>query len=127
MEEAFGRQCFVFDKMKNHPKENFSSRFAQLPLIKQLGHIGAEIHRASNWEEKKDTTSRNNALERAIDLIDAILGGVHLSHRTKEIARLKEIICGCYAGKSENNVSLSMLDNYFLTLAIYARNQKSHV
>ena len=103
------------------------SRWAKLSLIEQLAHVGAEIHRANNWEQKKDTTSRNNALERAIDLIDAILGGVHLSHRTKEVARLREIICGCYAEKGENNVSLSLLDNYFLTLAIYARNQKSHV
>ena len=125
MEKAFGSQCFVFDKMNNHSKESSSSRFAQLPLIKQLAHVGAEIHRAHNWEEKKDTASRNNALERAIDLMDAVLEG-SLSHRTKEIARLKEIICGCYAGQSESNVSLSLLDNYFLTLAIYTRNQKSH-
>ena len=110
--------------MKIH-SEDFLSRFAQLPLIEQLAHVGAEIHRASNWEQKKDTVSRNNALERAIDLLDSILER-NLSHRTKEITRLRELLCDCYADKHENNVSLPALDNYFLALAIYARNQKHH-
>ena len=101
------------------------SKWIQLPLIEQLAHVGAEIHRASNWEQKKDTVSRNHALERAIDLVDSILAGTNLSHRTREIARLRETICAYYAGKSEGNDSLSMLDNYFLSLAIYARNQKA--
>ena len=103
------------------------STWVKLSLIEQLAHVGAEVHRASNWEQKKDIQSRNNALERAIDLVDSILAGANLSHRTREIARLRETICACYAGKSEGKDSLSMLDNYFLTLAIYARKQGHHV
>lgn len=102
------------------------SRWAKLPLIEKLAHVGAEIHRAGNWEQKKDLQSRNNALERAINLMDSILDGARLLHRTKEIARLREVICGCYTEEGGRSDSLSLLDNYFLTLAIYARNQKSH-
>ena len=102
-----------------------SKEWIKLSLIEQLSHVGAEVHRASNWEQKGDMKSRNNARERAIDLVDSILAGTNLSHRTREIARLRETICAYYAGKSEGNDSLSMLDNYFLSLAIYARNQKA--
>ncbi len=100
------------------------SRWAKLPLLEQLGHVGAEIHRANNWEQKKDKTSRNNALERAIDLMDLVLNNVKLHHRTKEITRLREVVCGCYTDSGENTTSLPLLDNYFLALAVYARNQK---
>lgn|SRR3989338_5295915 len=102
------------------------SKWDKLPLIEQLSHIGAEIHRASNWEQKNDKISRNKALERAIDLMDLILNNANLHHRAKEITRLREVVCECYTENYENNVSLSMLDNYFLTLAIYARNRKHH-
>lgn len=102
-------------------------KWGELPLIEQLAHVGAEIHRAGHWEQKKDKISRNKSLERAIDLMDLILNNAHLHHRTREIARLREVVCDCYTDRHENNVSLSALDNYFLTLAIYARKQKQHV
>ena len=103
------------------------SKWNQLSLIEQLSHVGAEVHRALHWEQKKDTASRNNCLERAINLIDSILGGANLKHRTREIARLREVICDNYAGENENHASLSMLDNYFMPLTVCVRNRKSHV
>ncbi len=103
-----------------------SLQWNKLPLTEQLSHVGAEIHRAGHWEKKNDKASRKKALERAIDLMDSILNRTHLPHRTREIARLREVVCDCYTDRSKNDVSLPMLDNYFLTLAIYARNQKHH-
>ena len=98
-----------------------SVTWEKLSLIEQLSHVGAEIHRAEHWEKKRDKESRNKALERAIDLMDSILNNTNLRHRTREITRLREVVCDCYADKGAMDVSLPMLDHYFITFAIYSR------
>lgn len=91
-------------------------------LAQQLGNIGSEISRAQHWEQKNDLTSRNQALERALDLVDLTLADQKHIKRFKEITRLREIISDLWQQNREYDVSLTDLSAILLDYGILARS-----
>jgi len=90
-------------------------------LAWQLGNIGSEILRAINREKIGDTSGRQNALERALELIDFTLSDKNHLQRLKEIVRLRELVADNYVNAGYYQVSLNDLQNYLLPFAILAR------
>lgn len=78
----------------------------------QLGHIGSELARADSRQQINDPDSAQEALCRAIDLIDLTLGDQRWSSRLKEIARLREIVGGHYAKAELYGTTLKGLESY---------------
>ena len=87
-------------------------KWSKFSLAQQLGHIGSEISRARHWEEKKDLTSRDNALERALELVDLTLEDRRWRLRLKEIVRLREVIGDWLIGQKNYDVLPSALEEY---------------
>ncbi len=90
-------------------------------LAWQLGNIGSEVLRAINREKIGDEAGRQNALERALELIDFTLSDISNSGRLKEVVRLRELLAAIYVSDDYYGVSLVDVQNYLLPFAVVAR------
>ena len=93
-------------------------KWSRFSLAQQLGNVGSELARARYWEEKNDFKSRNNALERALELIDLTLEDKRWQMRLKEIARLRELVSDWLLGQKTYEVIPSALEDYCTTFAL---------
>ena len=99
-------------------------RWFKFSLCEQMGHIGSEISRASVWENKHDLKSRNNALERALELIDVTKDDSRLYKRRRELCLLREMVADKYIDAAIYNTSLKDLEKYCLDFALVANKNK---
>ncbi|MFH1858244.1 MAG: hypothetical protein ABH845_05005 [Candidatus Omnitrophota bacterium] len=83
-----------------------------LTLAQQIGHVGSELTRAHHWEAKQDPLSRDRALLRALELLDATLEDRRWRKRLKELARLREVLCGLFCRDYRYDISLEPLLDY---------------
>lgn len=97
-----------------------AGRWYELSLFEQMGNIGSEISRAKNWYNK-DKTHFENAVFRALELIDLTLADPRWRQRLKEIARVREVVCDAYLGGKEYGSTFENLLPYFDQFAIAAR------
>ncbi len=99
-------------------------RWFKFSLCQQMGHIGSEIARARIWEDKNDLKSRNQALERAFELIDITKDDVRLYKRRRELCYLRELLGDKYIDAAVYNTSLKDLEKYCLDFALVANKDK---
>ena len=83
-------------------------RWQRLTIREQFGHVTSEFVRAKNWQAKNDLESRNRALERALEFIDATLEICDPPTRL-EFIRFREMVTSCLAG---HDISLDDLERY---------------
>jgi len=96
-------------------------KWREMTIFEQLGNITSEISRAISWEKKGDLTLKNNALERALELINLTLDNKNLKNGLKEIARLQELVADNYAEEKTYDVSLEDLYNCLLPFAVISK------
>jgi len=96
-------------------------RWQKLSLAEQIGNIGSELARAQSWDKKNILEHKNQALIRALELIDLTLDSIHKPSQLKEIARLREAVAGLFVGGAEICVSFADLEKFYLPFAIIAR------
>ena len=94
------------------------ARWKQFSTKQHLGHITSELNRAKNWEDKNDLVSRNNALERALDLANLTVA-CYTGTRRREFARFREIIAHCLSQSNTYRISLSDIQRYGLQHIIH--------
>lgn len=97
------------------------ARWQKLSLAEQLGNIGSEISRARHWEELNDSASRQQALERALELIGYTLSIKHRWPGLKEASYLNEIICDLVGKTNFYNISLLMVEKFCLAFGFKVR------
>ena len=90
-------------------------------LCQQMGNIGSEVGRAARWKDK-DPKLFEEAVFRAIELLDMTLADTRWKNRLREIARARETLCDAFTGGKEYNSSFSELEKYFYHFAYAARN-----
>ena len=95
----------------------------KLSLIEQMGNISSEINRALNWRDK-DQKIYENAIDRALELLDLTISDPRWQNRLKEIVRTRELLCDAILGGKEYKTSLNDLDRYFFNFALAARLKK---
>ena len=93
-------------------------RWFAFSLEEQFANIGSEIHRLISAEKNHDHARFYAAFDRALELIDLSLSDPRWKTGYKEIARLREILCGLYFGRNEYDTSLQDLDDYFFRFAL---------
>ena len=84
-------------------------RWFKFSLCEQMGHIGSQITRARIWEDKHDLKSRNQALERAFELIDTTKDDSRLYKRRRELCYLREMLADKYIDAAVYTTSLKDL------------------
>ncbi len=95
-----------------------SSRWSELSFAQQMGHVGSEIARVRHWEKQKDTASRTQALERALELLDLTLDSTKTVSQLKEIARLREVVAVWYLGQKTYDINEAGLENYCVSFSM---------
>ncbi|MSU74922.1 MAG: hypothetical protein EXS55_00170 [Candidatus Magasanikbacteria bacterium] len=95
-----------------------------MTLCEQLGNVGSEIGRATKWERQGDVSRRNQALDRAFDLLDLTMADTRWRKRLKEICRAREVVADTFYGKREYNDTPEGLEKYFFKFALAARKDK---
>jgi len=84
-----------------------------MPICEQMAHIGSEVHRAINWRKKDKKDLSQNAMNRALELIDLSLTHAKtISHR-KEISRLREALVDYFLGENEFCSTDTLWQRYF--------------
>ena len=92
----------------------------KLSLAEQMGNIGSEISRAFKWQNK-DKELYENAVDRALELLDLTISDSRWRARLKELSRVREIICDTFFGGKKYFDSFERLNNYFFHFAYLAR------
>lgn len=92
-----------------------------MSLAEQIGNIGSEISRARHWEEVGEANSRENALGRALELIDLTLSDSRWQRRLKELSRLRELISDSVVNLKIYHFSLVDLERFCLNFATVIR------
>lgn len=100
-----------------------SGRWQELSLAEQLGNIGSEINRALMYKNE-DCKRFQDALFRALELLDFTLADRRWRRRLKEIARVREITAAQLERDSEYGTTLEDLNRYFFQFAMAARQNK---
>ena len=93
-------------------------KWFQFSLAQQLGNIGSELARARYWEEKQDSENRDQALMRALDLLDLTLGDSRWRLRFCELARLREVVGDWYSGLKNYHISPKELEDYCVSFTL---------
>jgi len=92
-----------------------------MSLSEQLGNVGSEVGRAAKWQRQGNTASRDNALERAFDLLDMTIADSRRKNSLKELCRLREVLADTFYGKKEYKDTPEALEKYFYQYAVAAR------
>lgn len=95
----------------------------KLSFYEQMGNIGSEVGRALNWRNK-DEKSYNNAIDRALELLDLTIGDYRWRSRLKEIVRARELLVDAMFGGKEYKTTFEDLNHYFFQFAFAARINK---
>lgn len=94
--------------------------WARLSLVQQLGNVGSEVSRALRWKNK-DSRLFDQAMIRALELLDLSIRDPRWRRRLKELTRARESLCDAWLGGREYRTELRDLDRYFLNFALAAR------
>lgn len=94
-------------------------KWAKMTMFEQMGNIGSEVGRALSAKQRGDSGSRDSALYRGLDLIDATsaLWAKDYPHRNKELLRAREQFVQSVTTDDVDET----LENYFMQFAIAAR------
>ncbi|MDP3793794.1 MAG: hypothetical protein Q8R07_03510 [Candidatus Uhrbacteria bacterium] len=101
-----------------------AGRWSQFTLMEQLGHVGSEVDRAIHWSVKQSVESSQNAIDRALELLDLTIADPRWRHRLRELTRAREVLCDHFYGSNEYDSSDASLQKYFLDFALAARKNK---
>ncbi len=104
-------------------KDLAAGGWQKLSLIEQMGNIGSEINRALNWRDK-DEKLHNNAVDRALELLDLTIADPRWRLRLKEIVRVRELLADAMFGGKEYKTTFEDLNCYFFQFAFAARINK---
>jgi hypothetical protein len=103
-------------------KELAAGRWFELCLVEQLGNIGSEVSRASQWQNR-DEKLFWMAVERTLELFDLTLEDERWRGRHREIARAREVFCDAVCGGQLYKSDFPSLMRYFDQFASAARNR----
>lgn len=98
-----------------------AGRWATLPLVEKMAHIGSEVERAINWNHRHNREFSHRAFVRALELIDLTLDSERTFPRLKEIARLREMVVDYFAGENAYHSTDVQWRKYFMAFAYAAR------
>lgn len=92
-----------------------------MSLSQQLGNVGSEVGRASNWQKKGQAEMTNKALNRAFDLLDLTISDKRWYVARKELCRAREVLADTFLGDRQYGDTPEKLEKYFFEFALAAR------
>lgn len=93
-----------------------------MTLMEQLANVGSEVGRAARAKASGNERRLGPALDRALELFDLTIADPRWTHRLREIARAREVVCDYLVGDNAFGSTPDAIDAYFLPFAVAARN-----
>lgn len=113
------------DEMIRHKDIVQSGRWGSMEFIQQMANVGSEVFRASKWKDKGKDERALSAAERSLELLDLTLADIE-PNRTRELFRLRELICDYFYGENEYESTGETLNRYFDYFSMKAAKQRSN-
>ena len=104
-------------------RELAAGRWAQLPFLEQMAHIGGEVSRFISWKNKTRPDNSSAAFERALELIDLTLADVKNRSRLPELTRMREVLADFAVGQNLYSSTDASWMKYFSFFALAARRR----
>lgn len=92
-------------------------RWHTFPLSFQMANIGSEVGRAIAWREKGNEEYSQKAFDRSLELFDLTLSDPKNKHRTKEVARARELWVDYTFADNQYHSNSLFFNTYFLAFA----------
>ena len=99
-------------------------RWFELSLIEQLANVGCDIDRAIRWKNKNNALYSDDALKRALDLLDLTISDPKNIKRLRELGRMREILKDYFFGDNSYSYTDEVLHKYFMDYNYMAAIQK---
>ena len=99
-----------------------SGRWFKMSLFEQLGNVGSDVERAISWRNQGNMEYSNNALYRALELLDfTVADKKHRgTGRLKEILRIRECLADYFLGDNLYGFTDESWQEYFFNYACAA-------
>lgn len=96
-------------------------RWNQFSMFEQMANIGAEVGRAINWKNKKNSEMSKNAFYRALELIDFTVDDSKNINSLKEILIMRELLVDYLMGENIYHSTDKSWEQYFYPFNFAAR------
>ena len=111
--------------MNDHIHQNLAAgRWFELTLLEQLGNVGSEVGRGVRWHRAQKFVNRDQALDRAFDLLDLTISDPRWRLRLKELCRAREVLADTFYGDNYYQDTPEALEKYFYQYALAARRHR---
>ncbi len=104
----------------NQYKQDLKKSWDNYSLEEQLANIGAEVGRASKWQDR-DQKLFEGAKFRALELFDLTMDDPRWKGHLREIALVRELFCEAAEKGEFYETTLKDLERYFLPFTMIAR------
>ena len=101
---------------------DLSQNWNHYSIYEQMANIGAEVGRSINWKKKNNVQMTQNALYRALELIDFTVADAKNKNRLSEILRMRELLVDYSLGSNIYHSSAEGWNKYFYYYNLAARN-----
>lgn len=96
----------------------------KLSLAEQLAHVGSEVIRAMNWQDKGNAQYANKAFHRSLELMQLTATANRHHPGLKEITRMRELWIDYFYGDNQYHQTRQQWENYFLHFTKLARKNR---
>ena len=101
---------------------DLKNRWSKLSIHHQMANIGAEVGRAINWKNKRNSAMSRNAFYRALELVDFSVKDSKNKRLLKEILRMRELLVDYMMGNNIYHSTDAGWEKYFYPFNFVARN-----
>lgn len=107
--------------MKAQHQSLANGRWQNLSFAEQMANVGSEVERSLNWQSKNKTKFMDQALNRALELLNLSISTQKTLARTKELARVKETLLDYFWGNNQYRSQPQKISKYFYHFNYLAR------
>jgi len=101
-------------------KDLAAGRWFTFPFIEQFANVGSDVERTIQWRKRGNEEYSNQALERALELLDLTIADPKNKKRLKEIVRVRHMFADHYMGINEFSFTDEYWQKYFFDFAYAA-------
>jgi len=101
-------------------KDLATGRWFTFSFVVQFANVGSDVERTIQWKKKGEDELSQQALERALELMDFTIADPKNKKRLKEIVRVRDMFADHYMGINEFSFTDEFWQQYFFDFAYAA-------